>query len=670
MSSQRNFNHAGATGCLFDETSRVENTIEDRGDAQDRELKRALAKIHKALRDTDANSSIVERFDETTKLLFLKLRAERLTREESAFDWDPAETMPTYAARLRSSFEAAAAEQPSLFPDRFRSLHLSDEALAAAGKILASAQLQAATQDLKGYAYEEMIRHTFDKGDHQQFFTPQSIAEFLVAAMESKLVGNVCDPACGTGGFLVELVKRNLQVPKITGLEIDERLAWVTGINLFVHGARDFEALTIPNGGSLGKQGRSFFAQFDAILTNPPFGSDFSDLNELETYTLGKGKQTRRRGILFIERCLDFLKDGGWLGIVIDEGVLSLANATDVRDLMLSRAELKAVFSLPQTAFMPYASVNTSILIMRKTKHRATGHMTFFARADNVGRKPNGELDLSYTEAGVAQLQSDLPNILSAWRAWLETGELIENDDNIFLADPLALSRGPERTENRLDFQFHHPARAAAQAALAHCSFPLIELARLCTVRNEAIVPATDLPDQVIPYTGLAHIEARSGRAHQAQIAANSLSSAVRKYYRGDILFARMRPNLRKVALIEFEKSGYASAECVVLTVNRDVKGAVLLDPFLLATLLRSDYVFGQLMHLVAGIGRPRISRKDLLTVRIPLPPQEIQASIRELFDQSCSRSESLRREAQRLTSEAGAAERSAVSDLARHFMG
>jgi len=656
------------TQSLFNDSDFEQLPGSDR-EGKDKDLKRALAKVHRALRDTDANSSIVERFDETTKLVFLKLLAERDTANCEFFVQRPGETLEGYAQRLRTTFQEAAKSNHGLFPGKFRELKLSDTALAAVGSILADVELRASSQDLKGYAYEEMIRNTFDKGDNQQFFTPQPVVEFLVSALGDRLHGTVCDPAAGTGGFLVEIVKQNRPYKKLVALEIDERLAWVSGINLFVHGTTSAETHCLGNGGTLGKAGKRYQAAFDAIVTNPPFGSDFTDRTELEQYTLGKGKASRRRGVLFIERCLELLKEGGWLGIVIDEGALSLPSAADVRELILQRSELAAVFSLPETAFMPYASVNTSILILQKNSRPPEKQLTFFARAENVGRKANGDADIVYDDSGAPRLNSDLPEILEAWSRFESTGSLEHQTDSIFLANPLALANDLTNRENRLDFRFHHPARLAAQAALDRCEYKLLQLGELCDIRNEGYVPSVDFSDQVILYTGLAHMEPRTGFIHQASTPANALTSGVKKYYRGDVLFARMRPNLRKVAHVDFEKPGYASAECVVLTVKRNGGATPIIDPFLLSILLRSDYAYGQIIHLIAGIGRPRIALKDLLTIRIPVTPPEHQIALREAFLKTRAHYESLRLEARRLLECAASIELQAIESVAEGFV-
>src|SRR6185312_8837137 len=118
------------------------------------------------------------------------------------------------------------------------------------------------------------------------------------------------DPAAGTGGFLVEVVKSGASYSSLTALEIDERLTWVAGMNLFTHGATKAQAHWLRHGGTLGRDAEPFFESFDAIITNPPFGSDFTDMALLPTYQLGGNRTSRRRGILFLERCHQLLRPG------------------------------------------------------------------------------------------------------------------------------------------------------------------------------------------------------------------------------------------------------------------------------------------------------------------------------------------------------------------------
>ena len=251
------------------------------------QLRRELAKVHKILRDTDGNSSLLERFDETTKLLFLKILSERENQTDLFNEFF--EDASRYANRIKKHFAAACAKAKAYIPPRFRELHLSDEAISRIGQVLRLINISASKADLKGIAYEEMLRNTFEKGDNQQFFTPRPITSFLVNLMHPFLKGNVCDPASGTGGFLVEILKHGIYPKHIWGFEVDERLAWVTGVNLYLNGANAFESVFFGNGGSLGSKGHEFFGQFHAIITNPPFGSDYSDAQELGRTPLERG---------------------------------------------------------------------------------------------------------------------------------------------------------------------------------------------------------------------------------------------------------------------------------------------------------------------------------------------------------------------------------------------
>ncbi len=631
-----------------------------------RDLRRFVAKANRALRDTDANSSLVERLDEFAKLLFTKMLAERAGSAEVFGSGEGNQGADPEV--IRRLFDQYSQQYPRLFPPRFARVKLSDSAVRELGRLLGTVELAQATHDLKGLAFEEMIRGTFDKGDNQQFFTPDGVVEFLVSMMAPFIKGRVCDPACGTGGFLVKIASSSLSHEELVGLEIDERLAWLTGINLFLHGAKNYRAELLSNGGTLGASGRNYAEDFDVILTNPPFGSDFSEPDELEGYELGRGRTSRRRGILFLERCLSMLREGGYLGIVIDDGVLSSASTADVRDFLIKNSEILAVISLPETAFMPYASVSASILVLRKAASPSRSQQTFFAQAEKTGRKPNGDPDIVYDSAGQPRIDSDLPQIVAQWNEYL-AGKFRSPSEHIFIANPFVLM-GDEAEANRLDFLYHHPARLTAKRALERCPFPLVSLSELCDERSEAYVPSTDLVDQFIPYTGLANIEPKTGVATQDVVPASALKSAVKKYYPGDILFSKMRPALRKCSLITFSEPGYASSECMVL-VPRVVEGTrPVIEASLLSILLRSDLVFGQIVHQISGIGRPRIGPREVRCIRIPVPPAATQAELRTQFEKSEVHYQALRQEAIALLKKSSALELDAIEQVALGFLG
>jgi excisionase family DNA binding protein len=625
-----------------------------------RSAKRIIAKLHNIIRNTDADSSILGRFDELTKLLFLKLTAEK--DESPLFRPLAKETNAAYAARIRSAYTEHARNYPEIIKGKFARLESSDKAIYECGEVLASVSFQGSNFDLKGVTYEEVIRNTFDKGDHQQFFTPHQIITFMVKMMEPHLKGVVADPACGTAGFLAEVLRSGISSSKLIGLEIDERLAWVSGINLLLHGAKKFETLCLTQGGTLGPQAERLFGKVDAILTNPPFGSDFNDAEALKNFTLGRGRTARRRGILFIEQCHNLLRDKGVLAIIIDEGVLNLPTASDVRRFILDRFDILSIVSLPDTAFMPYANVSASILFLRKSSAPKKSQQVFYAHAENIGRKPNGDDDVIYGPNGESQPNSDFAKILEQWHL-ASNGTPVEVTEQTFVTNVAANLTGDESM--RFDFRYHHPSRFESHELLSKSRYPLVSIADLCDERNESMIPSQETEDHLILYTGLANIESGNGVAHQVPTPAASLKSAVKRYEPNDIVFARMRPSLRKISLMNFREGGYVSPECSVFVVRNNENGTPMIDPEMLATLLRSDLVFGQILHLVAGIGRPRLNVTDLRTVRVPLPPKAVQDACKREYQGSIAACRQLRTKAQTLMTEAQQLEVQAVNRLA-----
>ena len=632
-----------------------------------RAVRSLVHRLRNILRDHESNSNIIERFDELTKLLFLKLVTETHSTHDKPLERSEWETDSDYASRVRHSYSKIAENHSSIVPKAFAQILMSDSAICGCASALSRVSLENANLDVKGLIYEEIVKSTFDKSENQQFFTPPSITKFMVAMMSDNLGGNICDPAAGTAGFLVEILKSQRKSSSFTAIEVDERLAWVSGINLYSHGATKMQALWLPDGGSLGRAANDFVEKFDTIITNPPFGSDVTDPAILQAYQLGSKRISRRRGILFLERCHQLLKNGGMLAFIIDDGVLNLPSSRDVRHFITSHFRIDAIVSLPETTFMPYATVNTSILFMQKTGSTIPeNHLTFFARAENVGRKGNGNEDYVYERSGARHLNSDLPIIVDLFRSFRTSRR--RPNSKLAYATNLQCNRGREEIGWRLDYRYHHPSRMVSQAQLAKTNKPLMIISQICQERNEMVVPSTELVDQMIRYTGLAHIEVGSGAARQVLTPANSLKSAVKRYNPRDIIFARMRPNLRKVALMDFAEGGYVSPECIVLSV-RNVDDRPIIDPLLLSVLLRSDLVYGQIMHLITGTGRPRLAAKDLRRVAIPTPTESDQRDWRMRYLSQLAAVRTLKKKAESLLRDAEDMQRESVEQLAREFV-
>jgi hypothetical protein len=187
-------------------------------------------------------------------------------------------------------------------------------------------------------------------------------------------------------------------------------------------------------------------------------------------------------------------------------------------------------------------------------------------------------------------------------------------------------------------------------------------LIELVAERYVSTVPSVTQPDETCRYLGLASITARTGEYVIDEVRGDRIKSAARVFRGGDIVFAKLRPELRKCAFIKDEEDdGYASSECVVLRALDRLPGDPDLSDLLvgrtgtpyqvdseyLAYILRSDIVYGQLVFQITGVGRPRIPKAAILNVRVPLPPLEVQKQLLATFRRSWQRYLTCRRRSQ-----------------------
>ena len=637
-----------------------------------RTLRLLVRQMSKAFRDS-MGGGLLERFEEISKVLYCKLYDERQCKTSDnytkqfyfSFDTPVNETYQ----RIATLYEKAVSLLPNIFTNSQRKLSNDQKAIVRIVELLHPVSLSNISADIKGTVYEELVRNTFEKSDNQQFFTPRQVAEFMVRFTNPQLDQTLCDPACGSGGFLIEASKHIGRVlfsqgdeefsanriaqylsNHIIGLEIDRRMAWVAQMNLIMHGDGDGNIYHLDGNGSLGFSDNLNRLvkpnELDIILTNPPFGSDLSDKTDLSKYQLGEGKTSRRRGILFIEQCIRWLKPGGRLGIIIEDSVLNGASNEDVRRFVLQYCVVEAVISLPNVTFMPYSSSKTSILFLKKkNNNQETQPHIFMANVEQIGRKQNG--DPLYTgqrgKDGSRELLSELPDVVNAWQTYTISGvqSITHLSPKIFVCPP---ERFTEGVGERLDVQFHHPSRVTAESTLNRSIYPTPKLAELIVVRNGMVIPSTQDPDEIWQYIGLANIVAATGEYSVSNVLGRQLKSGVRRFHPRDILFSKLRPELRKCVLVrDDEDDGYASSECLVFRTLEDAFDDPLLkdiaskkkllqqyqvDREYLSFILRSNIVFGQLVYQITGSGRPRVNQSAILGLRIPLPPLPVQLEI------------------------------------------
>ena len=461
------------------------------------EFSRLLFKCHNIIRNNDKLSPEAA-FDEISKILFIKIRYERTNsgtqifskeeflKQKKMYDAVKSKESPDYYQFLFNKTKEDFAKD-HLF-DENETIKIRENSFEQIVKELQVYNLSTTSDDVKGIAFEQFLGRTF-RGELGQFFTPRTIVDFMVSVLDPQEGEYVCNPCCGSGGFLIrafeyvrehienevevrkEDVKKSLftddysKLPKkeqekidqkvidafskmnyeldinnpmgrlrslsfdcIYGTDANPRMARTAKMNMIMHG--DGHGGVHHHDGLLNVNG-IWEGRFDVILTNPPFGARidkelkiteadrFTDIEKIKAYEKRYGKENYDNAlkqvndhidqpildlfqigkfsglteVLFIERCLNLLKPGGRMGIVLPEGVLNNTNLQKVRDFVESKAKILLIVSIPQDVFMAAgATVKPSLLFFKKfTENEAEEYNRIYIQASH-------EVEVKYDE--------------------------------------------------------------------------------------------------------------------------------------------------------------------------------------------------------------------------------------------------------------------------------
>jgi type I restriction enzyme M protein len=390
------------------------------------DLKRTFQKCHDTLW-AGGKRQPTTAFDEFAKIIFVKIRDEKKGRRAGDpydFQIKTHESADSVYKRINALYHEAKKIDPEVFKE---DLKIEPEELYTVVEHLQGISLDKTDLDTKGVAFEHFMEDFF-KGKSGQFFTPRNIVSFAVKMMGIKNDDLVLDPACGSGGFLLHALDEVRSQAKeyfnddpaaewrywhdfaqqnLYGIEINDSIARVAKMNMIIHddghtnvighdALNDIGRMTSKNPG---------FARdrFDVIVTNPPFGATVkrSEHPYLEKFVLGQnGKKTRdnqKTEILFIERCIDFLKpETGKMAIVLPDGILTNSSLQYVRDFLMEHCQILAVVSLPSFAFFHFgAGVKSSLVFVRRigTNEQRKRYKIFMAIAEHIGYDATGRKD-------------------------------------------------------------------------------------------------------------------------------------------------------------------------------------------------------------------------------------------------------------------------------------
>ncbi|MDO8661508.1 MAG: N-6 DNA methylase, partial [Candidatus Woesearchaeota archaeon] len=306
--------------------------------------------------------------------------------------------------------------------------------LVEAVKIINNMHIKEQNRDTKGDLYEYLLSELKTSGKNGQFRTPRHIIKMMVELANPRIGQTVCDPACGTAGFLIaayehilktnttkELIKKDnegneynfagdrlskiqwtlLKETTLFGFDIDQTMVRISLMNLMMHG------ISQPKIKQLDTLSTRFSESnyYDVVLANPPFTGNVSESELSKEFRAS----TTKTEILFLELFYRLLNNGGRAAVIVPNGILfGSSNAhKKIRELLIEKCKLEAVISMPSGVFKPYSGVGTAVLVFKKNSK--TDDVWFYDMKSD-GRT----LDDKRTEIGDGK--GDIPDIIEKFK--------------------------------------------------------------------------------------------------------------------------------------------------------------------------------------------------------------------------------------------------------------
>lgn len=463
-------------------------TLEDVGLYQKKDLRPAteLKTIFETCHNyIYANEGLLKEkvFNEMLKLIFMKMVDEKSASSKCEFritdkEMDEIEEGKANAFRNRISnlFQRVRKEYGDVFSEHER-INLRPVTVAFVVSQLQKYSLTDTSADVKGTAFQTFV-YAHERGERGEFFTPYPILELAVGILDPQDHDSVLDPACGSGGFLItsmkhvwklvdrsrtdlsEAKRKDMKIKYarvyLRGIDINPDLARVAKMHMILYddghtgiiSANSLEPFEIIDRAALeAGAGHMKPESFSLVMTNPPFGEkgQVTDKKILAQFDLGhKWKKDRITGkwhltnelrdgqtpeILFIERCLQFLKFGGRMAKVIPDTILTSSTHEYVREYIKTNARILGMISLPRETFIPHgAGSKTTLLFLQKLPkeqiEKLGDYVLFRSICEKIGYDRRGRTifnrddfgDLILDENGDPIVDTDIPEIVHTYK--------------------------------------------------------------------------------------------------------------------------------------------------------------------------------------------------------------------------------------------------------------
>jgi len=477
-----------------------------------------------------------------------------------------------------------------------------------------------------GDAYEYLLSVLGSQGAAGQFRTPRHIIDFMVAVMGPKKDEKILDPACGTAGFLISAYKyitaqhqekgltpdeKQKLAGNLVGYDISPDMVKISQVNMYLH---NFPDPKIYEYDTLTSEAR-WDDDFDVIMANPPFMSPKGGIRPHQRFAI----QANRSEVLFVDYIMEHLTPHGRAAVIVPEGIIFQSQNAykNLRKMLVEENYLYAVVSLPAGVFQPYSGVKTSILFMDRDFAKRSDSI-LFVEVENDG------FDLGAQRNPIEK--NDLPKALNIITKFRNESKF-EN-----VSDHFAFSVKKDRIKNESDFGLSG-SRYKDNGNIKKGKWPLIPLGDQDVFRIESGgTPNTSKPE----YWG--------GDIHWVTLVdlpAENLITVIDKTERTitklglDNSSAKLIPQ-NSVLISSRATIGRIAINKIELATNQGFKNIIIQDyskisPNYLAYMLTS--LVDRMKELGTGGTYKEISKSNLATLEIPLPPLEIQQEIVKELD-------------------------------------
>lgn len=665
---------------LFDEIPnipKVDQRVEDIGKFKRKELTYThnLKAIFKSIRNHLAANSVGATRDEVLaqqliNLIFCKIYDEKFAPPESIVQFragvnEPAEVVDQ---RIRQIFNKVKSSETDIFEEEDK-ITLDTKSIVYVVGELQNYSLMSCDRDVVADAFETFIGHAL-KGGQGQFFTPRNVVRMIIDILNPNINDKIVDPACGSGGFLIESLKfvwdkiddeyrvlgwsnSDIQRHKIKvatsnfrGIDKDYFLskvakAYMTLVGDGTTGIFCDDSLENPKNWSSETKNKIKLNLFDILITNPPFGSKIPVTGEakLKEYEFGykwkfnkKSKRWSKTSILknqeepqvlFIERCLSLLKDGGKMAMVLPNGILGNHKEAYLREYILEKGNLFAIVELPFETFSPNVTINTSVLFIKKGQSAEINEL-FISINEHCGHDKKGR----------PTDKDDIPKVANYFRT------RASNSNNFFIAssmleDSFIAKRYLRKYVNNIE-------------KIESGEFPVVNLGSLvATIHNGANIEGASA--YVDRDDGLPYILVKS-------ITKEGINFENLKYIRKDLIdnygVGKNIVTESNVVITRAGNAGIASnippdlvngvASGFLININVDLTKV---NQYYLVAFLNSEYGQIQLERIASGSIQESIRLSELKRIKVILPPREIQDRIGKKLKESVYANAEIRRQ-------------------------